>query len=122
MQSSDLETDLLIDSGADSNINNITAWHEIHNLHQKLSPLKVSSKLVTAQGKNLTKYGKIQIFLILIRTKERNKFIHLKRIFKQIFKRISHKTEIKHNIVGIPFITKCIPTINILNNNLQIEC
>ena len=32
-----------------------------------------------------------------------------------------HITDIKHNIIGIPFITKNIPTINILNSKLDIK-
>ena len=36
----------------------------------------------------------------------------LTKSFKQTF----HIIDIKHNIVGIPFITKNIPTINILNS------
>ena len=42
-QSPDLEKDFLIDSGAESNINNIRTWNEIQNLHQKLFPSKTSS-------------------------------------------------------------------------------
>ena len=41
---------------------------------------------------------------------QHNKF--LTKPFKQTF----HITDIKYNIVGIPFITKYIPTINISNS------
>ena len=30
-------------------------------------------------------------------------------------------TDIKHNIIGIPFISKYIPTINILNSKIHIK-
>ena len=47
---------------------------------------------------------------------EQNKFIN--KPFKQIF----HKnTDIKHNIIGIPFITKYIPTIKILDSKINIK-
>ena len=37
------------------------------------------------------------------------------------FKQIFHITDIKHNIIGIPFITKCILTINNLNSKIHIK-
>ena len=37
------------------------------------------------------------------------------------FKQTFHVTDIKHNIIGIPFITKFIPTINILNRKILIK-
>ena len=37
------------------------------------------------------------------------------------FKQTFHITDIKHNIIGIPFITKYIPTINILNSKIHIK-
>ena len=37
------------------------------------------------------------------------------------FKQTFHITDIKHNIIGIPFITKFIPTINILNRKILIK-
>ena len=46
---------------------------------------------------------------------EQNKL--LKKPFKQIF----HTTDIKHNNIGIPFITKYIPTINMLDSKLNIK-
>ena len=49
-QPSDLEIDLLIDSGAESNIINIPTWKKIKTLHPNLKPLETSSKLATAQG------------------------------------------------------------------------
>ena len=48
-QPPDLETDFLIDSGAESNIINIPTWNEISTLHPNLKPLETSSKLATAQ-------------------------------------------------------------------------
>ena len=63
----------------------------------------------------LTNYGKIQLFLVPTRTIEQNKILN--KPFKQIF----HITDIKHNIIVIPFITKYIPTINILNSKLHIK-
>ena len=43
------------------------------------------------------------------------------KIKKKTFKQTFHITDIKHNIIGIPFITKYIPTINILNSKLHIK-
>ena len=114
-QPPDLEIDFLIDSGAESNIINIPTWNEIKTLHPKLTPLETSSKLATAQGSTLVNYGKIQLFLLPTRTIEQNKI--LSKPFKQIF----HITDIKHNIIGIPFISKYIPTINILNSKILIK-
>ena len=114
-QPPDLEIDFLIDSGAESNIINIPTWNEIRLLHPNLKPLVTSSKLATAQGSMLTNYGKNQLFLVPTRTMEQNKILN--KPFKQIF----HITDIKHNIIGIPFITKYIPTINILNSKLHIK-
>ena len=111
----DLEIDFLIDSGAESNIINIPTWNEIKTLNPKLTPLATSSKLATAQGSTLVNYGKIQLFLLPTRTMEQNKI--LSKPFKQTF----HITDIKHNIIGIPFITKYIPTINILNSKTLIK-
>ena len=48
-QSSDLEIDFLIDSGAESNSLNFTAWNQIQILHAKISPSKTSCNLATAQ-------------------------------------------------------------------------
>ena len=113
-QPPDLEIDFLIDSGAESNIINIPTWNEIKTLHPNLTPLETSSKLATAQGSTLVNYGKIQLFLPT-RTMEQNK------ISKKPFKQIFHITDIKHNIIGIPFISKYIPTINILNTKIHIK-
>ena len=44
-----------------------------------------------------------------------------KQTFKQIFQTNISFTDIKHNIVGIPFNTKYFPTINILNSKLHIK-
>ena len=63
----------------------------------------------------LTNYGKIQLFLVPTKTMEQNKILN--KLFKQTF----YFTDIKHNIIGIPFITKYIPTIHILNSKLHIK-
>ena len=112
-QPPDLEIDFLIDSGAESNITNIPTWNEIRLLHPKLKPLETSSKLATAQGSTLINYGKIQLVLVPKRTMEQNKILN--KPFKQTF----HITDIKHYIIGIPFIIKYIPTINIINSKLH---
>ena len=114
-QPPDLEIDFLIDSGAESNIFNIPTWNEIKTLHLKLTPLETSSKLATAQGSTLVNYGKIQLFLLPTRTMEQNKILN--RPFKQTF----HITDIKQNIIVIPFISKYISTINILNSKILIK-
>ena len=99
-QPPDLETDFLIDSGTESNIINIPTWNEIKTLHPSLTPLETTSKLATAQGSTLVNYGKIQLFLLSTRTMEQNKILN--KSFKQIFL----ITDIKHNIIGIQFISK----------------
>ena len=43
------------------------------------------------------------------------------KILNKPFKQTFHITDIIHNIIGIPFITKYIPTINILNSKLHIK-
>ena len=43
------------------------------------------------------------------------------KILNKPFKQTFHIYDIKHNIVGIPFITKDIPTINILNKKIRIK-
>ena len=43
------------------------------------------------------------------------------KILNKPFKLTFHITDIKHNIIGIPFITKYIPTINILNSKIHIK-
>ena len=114
-QPPDLEIDFLIDSRAESNIINIPTWNEIKKLHPKLTPLATSSELATAQGSTLVNYGKVQLFLLPTRTMEQNK------ILNKPFKLIFHITDIKHNIIGIPFISKYIPTINILKSKILIK-
>ena len=114
-QPPDLEIDFLIDSGAESNIINIPTWNEIKTLYPKLTHLATSSKLAIAQGSTLISYGKVQLFLLPTRTMEQNKILN-----KQ-FKQILHITDNKNNIIGIPFISKYIPTINILNSKLLIK-
>ena len=81
----------------------------------KIIQNKTSSKLATAQGSTLVNDGRIQLFLVPTRTMEQNKILN--KPFKQTF----HITDIKHNIIGIPFITKYIPTINILNSKIHIK-
>ena len=110
-----LEIDFLIDSGAESNMINIPTWNEIRLLHPNLKPLETSSKLATAQGSTLKNYGKIQLFLVPTRTMEQNKILN--KSFKQTF----HINDVKHNIIGIPIITKYIPTKNKLNSKLHIK-
>ena len=43
------------------------------------------------------------------------------KILNKPFKQTFHITDIKNNIIGISFITKYIPTINIINSKLQIK-
>ena len=114
-RSPDLEIDFLLDLGAESNVIIIPTWIEIQTLHPKLIPFKTSSKLATSQKSSLTTFGKIQEFLVPTQTMEQNKL--LTKPFKQTF----HKTDIKQNIVGIPYITKYIPTINILNSKVHLK-
>ena len=84
-------------------------------MHPKLTPLETSNKLATAQGSTLINYGIIQLFLLPTRTMEQSKI--LSKPFKQMF----HINDIKHNIIGILFIPKYIPTINILNSWIHIK-
>ena len=106
-QPQDLEIDFYINLGAESNIINIPTWNEIKTLHPKLTPLATSGKLATAQG--------FYLFLLPTRTMEQNK------ILNKPFKRIFHITDIKHNIIGIPFTSKNIPTINIIKSKILIK-
>ena len=76
---------------------------------------KQKKRLATAQASTLTNYGKTQLFFVPTRTMEQNKL--MSKPFKQTF----HITDIKHKIIGISFITKYIPTINILNIKIQIK-
>ena len=105
----------MIDSGAELNIINIPTWKEIKILHPKTTLVKTASRLATAQGSILTNYGKIQILLVPTKTMEQNKLLN--KPFKQTF----HITDIKHNVIGIPFITKYIPTINIIDSKINIK-
>ena len=84
-------------------------------MHPNLTPLETFSKLATAQGSTLVNYGKIQFFFLPTRTMGQNKILN--KPFKQIF----HTTDIKHNIIGILFISKYIPTINIINSKIHIK-
>ena len=43
------------------------------------------------------------------------------KILNKPFKQLFHITDIKHNIIGIPFISKYIPTVNILNSKILIK-
>ena len=89
-----------MDSGAESNFINIRTWNEIQILRSKLLLSKTSSSLATAQESGLTNFGKIQLLLVPNRTIEQNKLLY--KTFRQTF----HITDVKHNIVGIPFINK----------------
>ena len=93
----------------------IPTWNEIKTLHPSLIPMKTASKLATEQGSTLINHGKIRLFLVPTRTMELNKI--LTKPLKQKF----HLTCIKHNIIGIPFITKYIPIKNILRSQIQIN-
>ena len=115
MQKPDLEIDFLIDSGAESNIISIFTRNEIRILNPNLIRFKTTRRLATAQGSTLTSYGKVQLFLVPTRTMEQNKL--MSKTFKQTF----HITDIKYDIIRIPFITKYIPTINILNSRIHIK-
>ena len=104
-----------MDSGAESNFINIRTWNEIQILRSKLLLSKTSNSLATAQESGLTNFGKIQLLLVPNRTIEQNKLLY--KPFRQTF----HITDVKHNIVGIPFINKKKPTNKILNSKLQIK-
>ena len=43
------------------------------------------------------------------------------KILNKPFKQIFHITDIKHNVIGIPFISKYMPTINSLNSKIHIK-
>ena len=43
------------------------------------------------------------------------------KLLNKLFKQIFHIKDIKRNFVGIPLITKYIPTINIVNSKLHIK-
>ena len=58
---------------------------------------------------------KKQLLLVSFRTMGQSNF--MSKTFKQSF----HITDIKHNIIGIPLVTKYIPTIKILNSKVLIE-
>ena len=115
LEAPDLCIHFLIDSGAEFNIINIPTWNEIKILHPQLIPFKTTSRLATAQGSTLTNYGEILLFLVPTRAMEQNKL--MSKPFKQTF----HITDIKDNIIGIPFTTKYIPTIKILNFKIHIK-
>ena len=66
-----------------------------------------TSKLATAQGKNLQNYGKIKFQLQPTKTTENYKLL------KTFFTDIIYITSKKPNIIGALFITKNIPTVNI---------
>ena len=57
----------------------------------------------------------VPLYSWIFRTMEQIKLLN--KPFKQTF----HFTDIKHNVVGIPFINKKIPTINILNSKVHIK-
>ena len=111
----DLKIAFFLDPGAESNIINNPTWNEIQTLRLNLLPSKTSSRLATAQGSILTIFWKKSIVLRSHSNNGTNKLLN--KPFKQTF----HITDIKHNIVEIPFITKFIPTINILNSKIYIK-
>ena len=76
---------------------------------------KTTRRLATAQGSTLTNYEKKQLLLVSFRTMGQSNF--MSKPFKQSF----HITDIKHNIIGIPFVTNYTPTLNILNSKVHIE-
>ena len=76
--------------------------------------MKTASKLATAQGSTLTNYGKIQLFLVPTKTIEQNKLLNIP------FKRTFQNTDIKHKIIGIPFITKYIPNFKLLDSKINL--
>ena len=43
------------------------------------------------------------------------------KLLNEPVKQIFHITDIKHNIIGIPFITKYKPNINILDSKINIK-
>ena len=63
----------------------------------------------------LTNYGKIQLFLVPTKTMEQKKLLN--KPLKQTF----HITDTKHIIIGTPFITSYIPTINILDSKKNLK-
>ena len=93
-QSPDLEIEFLIDSGAKSNIYNLPIWKKIQTL--RISSSKSSSKLASAQVKpyKLWKNSIISCLKPNNGTKQ--------TVFTQLF----HKTDVKHSIVEISFVTK----------------
>ena len=56
-----------------------------------------------------------KLYLVPTPTMEQNK------LFKKPCKQIFHFRETKHNFVGIPFITKYVSTVNLLNSKLHIK-
>ena len=84
------------------------------NLPTKVTSPENNKQTSSHTGINLNN-RKIQFFLVPTRTMERNKL--MSKSFKQTFQ----ITDIKHNIIGIPFITKYLPTIIILNSRTHIE-
>ena len=94
---------------------NIPTCNKIKILHPKLTPVKTASRLAKTQGSTLTNYGKIQISLVPTKTIEQNQLLN--KPFEHTFP----ITDIKHNIIGISFITKYIPTKNILDSKKNIK-
>ena len=79
----------------------------------QLLPSKTSSKLATAQGSNLTNFGKLQLLLVLTGAMEQNKLL------TKLFKKNSISQIKKPNILGIPFFINHITTIIILNSKIH---
>ena len=74
-------------------------------------PFKTTNRLATAQGSTLTIK---QLGRLIVQTVEQNKLMG--KPFKQTF----HITDIKQNIIGIPFLINYIPTSNILNSRFHL--
>ena len=72
----------------------------MQNLHPKLSPSESSSNVATAQGSSSTNVCEKNP----TRTMEQNKLLNLQKKF--------HITDLKHNIVGLPFLTKYMKITN----------
>ena len=65
-------------------------------------------------GRELKSYGKIQL-------SHTNKDNGTKQFSIETFKQIFQFRDIKNNLIGIPFITKYIPTVNLLKIKVLIK-
>ena len=85
------------------------------NSTPKINTLQNNKQTSNRTRINLNKLRKTQLFLVPTRTMEQNKL--MSKPFKQTF----HISDIKNNIIGLPFITQYIPTIKILNSRIHIK-